>query len=98
MASTIVVPTRPDVGAYSDAVNTAMVTEKGNYDGRVADAICDGFAAAVVDIEALQAGTSVVGVNGVSMPAGGALAVGSVLRATSATAAAYGDVMYTVLA
>jgi hypothetical protein len=59
MPSTIVVPSRSDVGAYSDAVNTAMVTEKSDYDGRLADIVCDGLAAAVVDIEALQAGTSI---------------------------------------
>lgn len=48
--------------------------------------------AAAADINALQAGTSIVGVNGVTMPAGGALTTGQVLRATGAAAAAYGAV------
>lgn len=44
------------------------------------------------DIEALQGGTSSTAVNGVAMPAGGALATGSVLRATGVATAAYGAV------
>ena len=48
--------------------------------------------AAAADINALQAGTSIVGVNGVTMPAGGALTTGSVLRATGVATAAYGAV------
>lgn len=44
------------------------------------------------EITALQAGTSIAGVNGVTMPAGGALTTGAVLRATGVATAAYGAV------
>lgn len=47
---------------------------------------------AKADVVAVQAGTSVAGVNGVTMPAGGALTVGTVLRATAVGTAAYGAV------
>lgn len=92
MATSIVVPTSADIGAFADEVATEYVTEKGSYDPRVANAVIDVATAAAADINALQAGTSITGVNGVSMPAGGALATGSVLRATGPATAAYGQV------
>ena len=61
MASTITLPTKASIGAYSSEVQTAQAAQ-GNRDAAVASALYDGLAAAIVDIEALQAGTSVSGI------------------------------------
>lgn len=83
MATTIVIPAAADIGAFSSDVADDYVVEKGSYDPRLAQKVIDVATAASTDINALQAGTTITGVNGVSMPAGGAVTI---------------DVMYTVLA
>ena len=90
MATTIVIPAAADIGAFSSDVADDYVVEKGSYDPRLAQKVIDVATAASTDINALQAGTTITGVNGVSMPAGGALTTATVLRATGASTAAYG--------
>ena len=68
--------------------STISVPSRGAVDSDLRDVAT----AAATDINALQAGTTIVGVNGVTMPAGGALTTGQVLRATGAATAAYGAV------
>lgn len=84
MASTISVPTKASLGAFSSEVQTAQST-RGNYDAAMANAIYDIATAAKTDIEALQAGTSIadaaVGTKGVIQLAGD-------LAGTGGTAAA----------
>lgn len=91
MASSIVIPTAADIGACATEVATNL-SGRGDPDARLANALIDVATAAKADVNALQAGTSIAAVNGVTMPAGGALTVGTVLRATAAGTAAYGAV------
>jgi hypothetical protein len=92
MATTVVIPSAADIGAFSPDVADDFVAEKGSYDARLAQKVIDIATAVTTDINALQAGSTITAVNGVTMPAGGALAVGSVLRATAVGTAAYGAV------
>jgi hypothetical protein len=58
MASTITIPNASDIGAFSSEVQTASAS-RGNYDPRVAQKLIDVATAAVADIDALQAGTTI---------------------------------------
>lgn len=91
MASTISIPTAASLGSYATEVNTAAFAA-GDPDPRVATSLIAVATAASTDIAALQAGTTIVGVNGTTVNAGGALSAGQVLRATGASAAAWGTV------
>lgn len=91
MSSTITIPAKIDIGAFSTEVSNAMAA-RGNYDAAVANDLIDGLTAAKTDIEALQAGSTITGVNGTTIAAGGALTTGQVLRATAADAAGWGAV------
>ncbi len=92
MATTIVIPAAADIGAFSPDVADDFLREKGSYDPKLAQKVIDIATAASADINALQAGTSSTAVNGVAMPAGGALTTGAVLRVTGVATAAYGQV------
>lgn len=80
MASTIVVPSSADVGAYSTEVQTASAT-RGNYDPRVAQHLIAIATAAKADVEALQTGASLpdatAGAKGVVQLAGDLAGTGS---------------------
>ncbi len=91
MASAIDLPTSAEVGAFATEVADDMV-ERGDYDARVAAELIAGLTTAKSEITALQAGTSIAGVNGTTIAAGGALTIGQVLRATAAGAAGWGAV------
>lgn len=89
MASTIGIPTAADIGACATEVATNL-SGRGDPDVRLANALIDVATAAKADVNALQAGTSITGVNGTTIAAGGALTTGQVLRATGAAAAGWG--------
>lgn len=91
MASTIVVPSKASIGAYSTEIATDQAAD-GNYDVRIANAVYDGLTAASTDITALQSGSTITGINGASVPAGGALTTGNVLQVTGAAALGYAAV------
>lgn len=61
MSSTIIQSTAADLGGYSSEVATEMAAE-GEYLPRVANALLALQAAAIADIESLQAGTSISGI------------------------------------
>lgn len=91
MASTIPVPTKASIGAYSTDVANDQASD-GNYDPRLANAVYDGLTAAAADVTALQSGSTITGINGASVPAGGALTTGNVLQVTGAAALGYAAV------
>ncbi len=93
MASTIVVPDPAVIHAYSAEVGAAKLA-LGDAGPALALALETLASAAKTDIEALQAGTSVVGVNGTSVPA--TPTKGGVLQATSTTTAAW-TVLYAIV-
>lgn len=92
MPSTIVIPTDASLNAQSDEVGDNQVAKRGDYDIRVANALIDVATAASTDIAALQAGSSITGVNGTTVPAGGALTTGNVLQVSGAAATTYAAV------
>jgi len=91
MASTIVIPSAASIGACAAEVATNLKAA-GDPDARVANALIDVATAASTDITALQAGTSSTGINGATVPAGGALTTGNVLQVAGAAALSYGAV------
>ena len=121
MASTIALPDKASIGAYATEVASNQVAQTGQREARLANAVYDLAAAAITDIEALQAGTSIAdattgakgivrlagdlagtgtaaatprvsGVNSATVPAGGALTTGNVLKVSGASALSYGPV------
>lgn len=67
MASTITVPTAASLGGLATEVATNLAA-KGDYDARVANAVIALATESTTDINALQAGTSIVGVLPASLP------------------------------
>jgi hypothetical protein len=91
MATTIVIPAAADIGAFSTEVQTEAAAE-GNYVPRIAHHLSAVATAATADINALQAGTSITGINGATVPAAGALTTGNVLQVSGVSALSYGAV------
>ncbi len=88
MATTIVIPIAADIGATSTEVQTAAAND-GDFVPRLAHHLIAVSTAATADINALQTGSSVTGVNGATVPAGGALTTGNVLQVSGAAALSY---------
>lgn len=85
MATTIVVPSASDIGAFAPDVADDYVLEKGSYDPRLAQKVIDIATAASTDINALQAGTSIaVATSGVT----GTIRLGGDLAGTGSSATA----------
>jgi hypothetical protein len=91
MATTIVIPGAADIGATSTEVQTAAAAD-GDFVPRIAHHLIAVSTAATADINALQTGSSVTGINGATVPAGGALTTGNVLQVSGAAALSYGPV------
>jgi hypothetical protein len=91
MATTIVVPASADIGVFSTEVQAEAAAE-GNYVPRIAHHLSAVATAATADINAIQAGTSITGINGATVPAAGALTAGNVLKVSGVSALTYGAV------
>lgn len=85
MSSTITVPSAAVLGAYAAEVNAGIVAQTGEHDSAIAKALIDVATAAVADINALQAGTSIAGA---TAGAKGTVQLAGDLAGTGSTAAA----------
>lgn len=66
--ATLTVPSKATIGAFSTEVATDMVADAGSYEGRLANAMYDGFAETLVDLQAIEAGTTISAVFAGALP------------------------------
>ncbi|HSB57968.1 MAG TPA: hypothetical protein VLD66_00030 [Methyloceanibacter sp.] len=88
---TLVVPSAATLHAVAAEVGNNEAT-RGDITGVLALNLYTTLGQISTDLTALEAGTTITGVNGTTIGAGGALTTGQVLRATGAAAAGWGAV------